>query len=642
MNENNKSTSSNKSPLIDENSSVGSDSHNKKGNFVHKLEKIFLNIDEEERARLQPKQPTYIDGEKSLLEKKRSAIKAYLELNKMSDKKELEELQKAFKTKSLKKRPLQDHFKVLFNINSHFVLIWKTIFALFNVVIVFLFFFKYFFLSILKQTNPQIPINIHICYTIINLTFAFEFLLSIAIIIFNGGSLFTYIKLPLKFIMILPIPLHPDCGYRWLIIFKFARIDLVERLFTIVETICNKAINRFLHNFYIKVFMTYINVLFKYLLIFGLYAHFIGSVFAYYSNNAGYLRSVYYTLETFTTIGYGDVAPEPEKIETFLIIILNMFIGVNLFYIITTNIKLLYLKIYQFTRDTSFEKQLENLIFKFQKSSGIVFPRDTKNSMVTYLIKRRGLCFNDLLQKYEDVFKMVRHDVRIEIREKLFQSLLKKYEVFFEGCKKDFKYEIFENLRPKIYEPNKQVISYGESVNKMYFLFEGVFHVYNYEQKIIYGFNEATIVGDWEFLNNLVSDVTVKAFGEDTYGFVLNKDVWERIIRNDPQSFRCFYMNAFRKKQIQNEWLYGNKYLYKEMIFDNSEGDNKLILKGVGEGDEGNIIENENEISRFDNDNNEENVDESVINKKIEMLKKNVSNLEFGLINLKQTLLEKL
>jgi hypothetical protein len=183
---------------------------------------------------------------------------------------------------------------VLFNINSHFVLIWKTIFALFNVVIVFLFFFKYFFLSILKQkdpkTDPQIPINIHVCYTIINLTFAFEFLLSIAIIIFNGGSLFTYIKLPLKFIMILPIPLYPDCGYRWLIIFKFARIDLVERLFTIVETICNKAINRFLHNFYIKVFMTYINVLFKYLLIFGLYAHFIGSVFAYYSNNAGYIE----------------------------------------------------------------------------------------------------------------------------------------------------------------------------------------------------------------------------------------------------------------------------------------------------------------------------------------------------------------
>ena len=111
---------------------------------------------------------------------------------------------------------------------------------------------------------------------------------------------------------------------------------------------------------------------------------------------------------------------------------------------------LLYLKIYGFNRDTSFQKQFDSLLYKIQKSTGRVFPRRIKDSMSSYLLFRRGLCYKDLLEKYQDVFQMCRYDVKNEIRKRLFDFLVKEYAMFFKGCSEDFMYRIFENLKPKM------------------------------------------------------------------------------------------------------------------------------------------------------------------------------------------------
>ena len=255
--------------------------------------------------------------------------------------------------------------------------------------------------------------------------------------------------------MAFPFPLEKK--YFYFLLPKFARIDLVERLFTFVENFCNSIINNFIHNYYLKISMTYLNQLFKYLLIFGLYAHFIGCLFSYSSKafktegsyEVSYLTSLYFTLETFTTIGFGDVQPKGNK-ALFILIIINMFIGVNLFYLITTNIKILYLKIYGFNRDTSFRKQFESLVFSIQKSTGRILPKKLKAAISSYLNFRRGLCFKDLEEKYEDVFKMCRYDVKNQIRKRLFDYLIDEYKIFFTNCSEDFTYRFFENFEPKM------------------------------------------------------------------------------------------------------------------------------------------------------------------------------------------------
>lgn len=426
-------------------------SHGPFYNLMSKFEKIFLKTNTDEHGhRVRAPKISPSTQRLSLYEKKRSVIKAVLNLKKNN---EWNDFKSSLQKKINQEESIKDKMRYLFNINSDFVVIWKTIFSLFNVLIVFMYFFKYFFLKLMKNDKEEPSRQEKICYYLINAMFIVEFIISLIVVVFNKGSVFTYIKLPFKLIMCIPFPLKKR--YWYYILFKFLRLDLVERLFTIVETFCSSIINNFIHNYYLKIFMTYLNQLFKYLLIFGLYAHFIGSVFSYYSTTTGYLKSLYFTLETFTTIGYGDVGPETEGealniYATFIIIIINMFIGVNLFYIITTNIKLLYLKIYGFNRDTSFQKQFDSLLFKIQKSTGRVFPRRIKESMSSYLLFRRGLCYKDLLEKYQDVFQMCRYDVKNEIRKRLFDFLVKEYAMFFKGCSEDFMYRIFENLKPKM------------------------------------------------------------------------------------------------------------------------------------------------------------------------------------------------
>lgn len=432
-------------------------SHGPFYNLMSKFEKLFLKTNTDEHGhKVRAPKISPSTQRLSLYEKKKSVIKAVLHLKKNN---EWNDFKSSLQKKVNQEESIKDKMRSLFNINSDFVVIWKTIFSLFNVLIVFMYFFKFFFLQLIKKdenNNYKTPTRQEkICYHLINAMFIVEFIISLIVVIFNKGSVFTYIKLPFKLMMCIPFPLKKD--YWYFIIFKFLRLDLVERLFTIVETFCSSIINNFIHNYYLKIFMTYLNQLFKYLLIFGLYAHFIGSVFSFFSTT-GYLKSLYFTLETFTTIGYGDVGPLTDDghsdvqniYATFIIIIINMFIGVNLFYIITTNIKLLYLKIYGFNRDTSFQKQFDSLLFKIQKSTGRVFPRRIKDSMSSYLLFRRGLCYKDLLEKYQDVFQMCRYDVKNEIRKRLFDFLVKEYAMFFKGCSEDFMYRIFENLKPKM------------------------------------------------------------------------------------------------------------------------------------------------------------------------------------------------
>ena len=59
--------------------------------------------------------------------------------------------------------------------------------------------------------------------------------------------------------------------------------------------------------------------MFKYLLIFGLYAHFMACIFCKLSDNHNndYIYSLYYTIETFTTVGFGSLNPENQIFDNY-------------------------------------------------------------------------------------------------------------------------------------------------------------------------------------------------------------------------------------------------------------------------------------------------------------------------------------
>ena len=94
-------------------------------------------------------------------------------------------------------------------------------------------------------------------YMIINIMFGFDLILTIFVIIANGGSLITFLKLPLKIYAVIPFPLK--ASYIPFLIPKFCRVDLFRRVFDSIEHFILLNITHYIQNYYLKSFMTYTN-----------------------------------------------------------------------------------------------------------------------------------------------------------------------------------------------------------------------------------------------------------------------------------------------------------------------------------------------------------------------------------------------
>ena len=531
--------------------------------------KMFYNIenkikkDVEENICLKYKSDDIIGvGELSLYERKKSVIKNILQLKKNN---EWDEYINSYSKNVDINTSLKFRIKTVFNVNSDFVVIWKMIFSIFIVIIVYLYFLKYMLIYIPKN-KEEIKANEKIIYNLINLMFLFEFIFSIFIMISNGGSQLSYLKIPLKCYNVIPFELCQENFY--FILPKFIRVDIIEKLFKNFETSTNRLINTNIQNYYVKIFLNYMNQMFKYLLIFGLYAHFMACIFCKLSetHNNDYTYSLYYTIETFTTVGFGSLNPENQN--SIIIVIINLFIGVNLFSVITSNIQYLYAKIYGFNRDIVFSKQFESLIFKLEKSTGKVFPNGIKKQINSNNLFRRGLSFKDIKDKYSEIFTLLKYDVRNDIRIHLFNFLHKEYRTFFTDCNKEFIYQIYENLKPKVFSKGKILIDYGEKVDKMYFLLNGVIIVYNKNDEPIFCLNESSIFGEYEFITGLISDIKYQVHpNKPAYGFILRRKDWEEICKIDIITNNEFLNKSIIRKKKHLKWINQSNFKFEKIDF---------------------------------------------------------------------------
>jgi hypothetical protein len=149
-----------------------------------------------------------------------------------------------------------------------------------------------------------------------------------------------------------------------------------------------------------------------------------------------YISALYYIIETFTTIGFGENSPQTPN--SLFIGIINLFIGINLFTVITCNVNYIMSKIYAFNRETSFKQQFEFLIFQMQSSTGKVFPPHLKQLMSFSILFRRGLSYKDIKTQHEDVLKVCRNKMINEVQKTLLCFLRREYSLCFPNVKKIF------------------------------------------------------------------------------------------------------------------------------------------------------------------------------------------------------------
>ena len=471
---------------------------------------------------------------------------------------ERNEYMKEYKKRVQERQTLRFKLKNIFHIDSDFVVIWKTTLRIFHIVILFVFLLKYIFLTVSKSDSSLIiPKRIIILYNLVNFMFIIDLIISVLILIFSGGSKLTYFKLPLKIYTCIPFELKKQNFY--FLLPKFIRIDIFQKIFSSWESYINLQTEFLIHNYNMKLFISCLIKIGKYLLIFGLYAH-INSCILSYFDDLSYPSSLFYTIEAFTVVGFGEQSP--SNIKSIFLVILNLFVGVNLFSLMTSNIKELLNRINSFYRETSYFDYLENMTFQIQKSTGRILPSKVKELMISYHLFRKGLSSHDIKEEFKDVLNNCKYSLIDKIREQLFNFLKLEFHNFFvKGQDEDFMYDIFENLRPKIFKENQVLIKSGEKVNKLYFLLNGQIYATDYNNKPIFAMMDNSIFGDYEFITNTLSCFNIKVHPKmPAYGFVLDRNSWEKISTNHVISSNCFIKQAIKKRKKHIQWM-NKKYM---------------------------------------------------------------------------------
>ena len=570
---------------------------------------------------------------------------------------EWNEYMKSYKKNIEESQSLFYRLKLIFHIESDFIVIWKTTLRIFNIFILFIFFFRYIFNNLTKSDSYSIQKRIIIIYYMINIMFFIDLIFSVLIIIFNGGSVLTYFKLPLKIYTAYPFELKNENFL--LLLPKFIRIDIFEKIFTSWESFINLRVELYIHNFIFKLFIICITQLIKYLLIFGLYAHLNTCILSYF-DEVDYASSLFYTIEAFTVVGYGERSPKTEK--SFILVILNILIGVNLFSLMSSNIKNLSNKFYNFEREISLKDNIEITLFKIQKSLGKIMPSKLKEKIISYIYFRRGLSFHDIKEEYNNILDKCKNDLLDKIYKKLFYFLNLEYKQFFlKERNNDFIFEIFQNLKPKIFKSDKVLIKSGEKVNKIYFLLTGQIYASDIKNKLIFTMKDNSIFGDYEFITNTISCFNIKVDSKNpAFGFVLNKSNWEKISKRYILNANNFisYITNKRKKHI----LWINENLSRKNKFSTiiEESEEKTKIEKSSK-EELNIVIDENNKNEMQNENIKKIIDSSEnfyrlndikspkyhysndkIIKDIDNLHKEINIIEFNFLREKELLLQNL
>ena len=332
-------------------------------------------------------------------QKKESIVKSIIELKKEN---EWNEFIQEYRKEKIEKNKIKILLKETFNVNSDFILIWKFLFSLFYMFVFFFVFLYFIFFDLIKleeNENPQKRILYF--YHIINFMFLVDLILSLFILIINGGSKFSYLKIPIKIYLVIPFPLKKK-----FIIFllpKFCRIDLFRRVFSNIEQFIIKHITPFIQNYRLKIFVLYINRLFAYLLEFGLYAHFACCLYSYL-DNVSYIHGIYYTIEIITTMGYGEQSPKNEY--SMGLVMITIFIGANFVMLTNCNINFITTKIRSFSRITSPKKRFESFIFVIQSSTGKFCPTELKDSIYTFIKFYESLSYNAIKSEYFQIYSL--------------------------------------------------------------------------------------------------------------------------------------------------------------------------------------------------------------------------------------------
>jgi hypothetical protein len=249
-----------------------------------------------------------------------------------------------------------------------------------------------------------------------------------------------------------------------------------------------------------------------------------------------YVKAIYWSFTTLTTVGYGDISAKTPFQMLFACGI--QVIGVGVFGFILSNVASLLSRM-----DAAREHHMDSLdkVETFMRSHEI--PRELRSKIRTYYnylwANHRGYRDNTLLQ-----------DLPEKMQSELFmfinRTIVEKVPML-SGASRELIEDLMNELKPRIYVPGERVFRVDETGDAMYFIHSGKVQILSRENKLIAELPEGAYFGEMALLSSKPRSATARAT-EFCDIYVLSRSSFERVVSAYPE-FGAHLEQTMRERQ---------------------------------------------------------------------------------------------
>lgn len=236
-----------------------------------------------------------------------------------------------------------------------------------------------------------------------------------------------------------------------------------------------------------------------------------------------YIKALYWTFTTLTTVGYGDISAKTNMQMLFTCAV--EVTGVAVFGFVLSNVASLLARL-----DAAREHHMDNMdrVETFMKLHSV--PQNLKTNIRSYyhyLWKaRKGYLDGSLL---EDLPTKIQAELILHIN----RSIIEKVN-FLKGASTDLLEDLMMNLQPKIFVPNEKIFRIDEPGDGLYFIHSGQVDIVSRNGSLIARLGDGDFFGEAALLTEKPRGATVKS---TTYCdlYVLHTKDFKRVIQSYPE-----------------------------------------------------------------------------------------------------------
>ena len=307
---------------------------------------------------------------------------------------------------------------------------------------------------------------------------------------------------------------------------------------------------------------------------------FKNSTSEYYTLNDSdrYVASVYLLIETFTTIGYGDI--NPKNITEVIFIMICQLLSLGLFaYLISCIIDFISRMT---THEISFKIQsdvdINSWLLKYNNKvpEMLKIKMEREHPGLFEEVKKYFIFYyknDNLWIKNFDFLRKMRPDIKNKIISHTFFPLLSTFSYFFSDLEANFKYKIALNLKSKIIEKQEMIISEKNSnpknkIKYIYFIGKGLVSIRKDDKEICL-YESGGYFGDEYFLSETAQFTYKNASDSDMFLFCCPIEIIKEMCVNYEESFLILLIKTLiRFSRIRHEAeIFGLKFEDKNKEF---------------------------------------------------------------------------